>query len=226
MHLNVHLLSAESIQWFLAPGEAGASADRPVYLPKSTIRSSGTEPADDRGTPVSCPVDQLRPHLVMSRAEARKVVRSPGNLRLHRALGELDLIDVLEELNEAARLNAQSASAPILITMNGTILAGFGRWPLALLEGRHEVYCIEYPISEEESLQFILNRHKPRRGWNAFVRIRLALTLEPDLQQRALDNMRAGGKCKGLANLPEAQRMDVRQQIADAAGLVLVTSAT
>ncbi len=217
MHPNMHLSSAESIQRFLEPGEVRASADGPVCLPKS-IRSSGTEAADDRGTPVSCPVDQLRLHLGMSRAEARPVVRSPENLRLHRALGEMDLIDVLEELNEAARLNDQSAAEPILITTNGTILAGFGRWRLALLEPRHEVHCIEFPISEEESLLFILNHHKPRRGWNAFVRIRLMLTLEPDLQQRALDNMRAGGKCKGLAHLPEAQHMDVRQQIADAAG--------
>jgi hypothetical protein len=218
MHPNMHLSSAESIQRFLEPGEAGASADGPVCLPKST-RSSETEAADDRGTPVSCPVDQLRPHLVMSRAEARPIPRSPGNLRLHRALGELDLIDVLEELNEAARLNDQCAAEPILITTNGTILAGFGRWRLALLEGRHEVHCIEYPISEEESLQFILNHHKPRRGWNAFVRIRLALTLEPYFQKRALDNMRAGGKYKGWANLPEAQHIDVRQAIARAAGV-------
>jgi len=167
----------------------------------------------------SCPVDQLRPPLALNQAGGRPVVRSPENLRLHRALAELNLIDVVEELNEAARLKDQSPAEPILITTSGTILAGFGRWRLAVFEGRHEVHCIEYPISEEESLQFILSHHKPRRGWNAFVRIRLALTLEPDLQQRALDNMRAGGKCKGLANLPAAQHMDVRQQIADAAGV-------
>jgi len=56
-------------------------------------------------------------------------------------------------------------------------------------------------------------------GWNAFIRIRLALTLEPSLQQKALDNMRAGGKYKGSANLPEAQHIDVRQEIARAAGV-------
>jgi hypothetical protein len=47
----------------------------------------------------------------------------------------------------------------------------------------------------------------------------LALTLEPNLQQRALDNMRAGGKHKGLANLPDVQRIDVREEIAKAAGV-------
>jgi hypothetical protein len=65
----------------------------------------------------------------------------------------------------------------------------------------------------------MLSHHQTRRGWNAFFRIRLALTLEPYFQQRALENMRAGGKYKGLANLPEAQHIDVRQEIASAAGV-------
>ena len=65
----------------------------------------------------------------------------------------------------------------------------------------------------------IISHHQPRRGWNAFIRIRLALKLEPYFQQRALDNMRAGGKYKGLANLPEAQQIDVRQEIARVAGV-------
>jgi hypothetical protein len=180
---------------------------------------------------VVCHVDELHPDpsyiqrqitfnpTGTSRLEGRPVVRSPENLRLHRALAELTLIDVVEELNDAARSRDRSAAEPILITTNGTILAGFGRRRLAVFEGRHEVQCIEYPISEEESLQFLLNHHKPRRGWNPFVRIRLALTLEADLQQRALDNMRAGGRYKGWANLPEARHVDVRQQIADAAGV-------
>jgi hypothetical protein len=47
----------------------------------------------------------------------------------------------------------------------------------------------------------------------------LALTLESNLQQRALDNMRAGGKYKGSANLPEAQHIDVHEEIARAAGV-------
>jgi hypothetical protein len=154
-----------------------------------------------------------------SRLAARPVVHSPEQLRLHRALEEIRWTGVIDEFNDAARLTNPSVTEPILITTNGTILAGFGRWRLALFERRQEVHCIEYQLSEEESLQFILQHHKPRRGWNAFVRIRLALTLEPDLQQRALDNMRAGGRYKGWANLPEAQHIDVRQQIADAAGV-------
>jgi hypothetical protein len=155
----------------------------------------------------------------MSRLEGRPVICSPERLRPHRALEELGWTGVIDEFNDAARLTNPSVTEPILITTNGTILAGFGRWRLAVFERRHEIHCIEYPLSEDEALQFILTHHQTRCGWNAFVRIRLALTLEPYFQQRALDNMRAGGKYKGSANLPEAQHIDVRQEIAHAAGI-------
>jgi hypothetical protein len=58
-----------------------------------------------------------------------------------------------------------------------------------------------------------------RRGLNDFVRIRFALTMEPHLEQKALDNMRAGGKLKGFANLPEARHIDVEKEIARIAGV-------
>ena len=154
-----------------------------------------------------------------SRLEGRPGIYSPKQLRLHRALEELGWTGVIDESNDAARLNEQSVPVPILITTNGTILAGFGRWRSAVFDGRHEINCIEYPLDDDEALQFIIRHHQPQRGWNAFIRIRLALKLEPYFQQRALDNMRAGGKYKGLAKLPEAQHMDVRQEIAHAAGV-------
>ena len=97
------------------------------------------------------------------------------------ALEELGWIGVIDEFNDAARLTNPSVTEPILITTNGTILAGFGRWRLAVFDGRHEIHCIEYPLSEDEALQFIISHHQTQRGWNAFVRIRLALTLEPYL---------------------------------------------
>jgi len=154
----------------------------------------------------------------LSRLEWRPVARSPEQLRLHPAMKELAWTGLIHELNDAARLKDQSLPEPILITTNGTILAGFGHRRLAMLEGIHEIDCIEYPLSEDEALQFILTHHQTRCGWNDFVRIRLALTLEPILQQRALDNMRAGGKDKGSTNLSKADRIDVREEIAKRAG--------
>jgi len=155
----------------------------------------------------------------MNRLECRPVVRTPGQLRLHRALEEVGWIGVIDEFNEAARLRHPPVTEPILIASNGTILSGIGRWRSAVFDGRLEINCVEYPLSEDQSLQFILAHHQRRSGWNDFVRICLAQTLEPNLQQRALDNMRAGGKFKGSANLPEAQRIDVRKEIAQIAGV-------
>jgi hypothetical protein len=154
----------------------------------------------------------------MSRLVGHPVVRSPEQLRLHPAMKELGWTGVIDELNAAARLKDHSVLEQVLITTNGTILVGFGRWRLTMLEGRHEINCIEYPLGEEEALQFIFTHHQTRCGWNDFVRIRLALTLELTLQQSALDNMRAGGKYKGSTNLSEGDRIDVREEIARRSG--------
>lgn len=132
---------------------------------------------------------------------------------------EIGWIGVVRELNDAARSRNSPVRVPILISRNRVILAGFGVWRSALVDGRTEIPCIEYQLDEDESLRFILGHHQPRRGWNDFVRIRLALGLKSSLQQKALDNMRAGGKHKGLANLPNAWRIDVRQEIADIAAV-------
>jgi len=155
----------------------------------------------------------------MSPFEWRSVFRSPGSLRPHRALEELGWTGGLDEFNDATRLTLTSATEPILITTNGTILSGFGLWRSAVLDGRLGINCSERLLNEEESLQFILTHHRRRTGWNDFIRLRLALTLEPHFQQRAVDNMRAGGRFKGSANLPEAWHIDVREEIANVAGV-------
>lgn len=154
----------------------------------------------------------------MSRLEWRPVVRSPEELRLHPAMEELGWTGLIDELNDVARLKDHSVPEQVLITTDGTILAGFGHRQIALMDGREEIRCIEYSFSGDEALQFIIIHHQPQRGWNAFIRIRLALTIEPYLQQKALENMRAGGRYKGLASLPKAQHIDVRKEIARVAG--------
>lgn len=151
--------------------------------------------------------------------EGRPVVRSPQQLRLHRALEQLGWVGVIDEFNKASGQANAPVPEPVLITTNGTLLAGFGRWHVALVKGRPEIPCIEYALDEDQSLQFILTHHQIRRGWNDFVRIRLAVTLKSSFRQRALDNMRVGGRYKGSANLPEVQRIDVSQAIANIAGV-------
>jgi hypothetical protein len=175
------------------------------------------------GSGSAAATEPIPPHsfnaTAMSRLEGSSVVRPPQQLRLHRALEEVGWTGETSEFNEATRRCHPSVTDPILITTNGTLLAGFGRWRAAIFDGRFEINCIEYPLSEYESLHFILTHHQSRSWWNDFIRIRLALALELDYQQKAVENMRAGGKFKGLANLPEAQRIDVRKEIACAAGV-------
>jgi hypothetical protein len=52
-----------------------------------------------------------------------------------------------------------------------------------------------------------------------FVRIELALDLEPYLQQKAHMNQLAGGQGKGLSKLTIAQRVDTRREVARLAGV-------
>ena len=81
------------------------------------------------------PVQSFNP-TTPSRIEGRQVVRSPQQLRSHPALDRLGWSGGIREFNEAARLTNLSVTEPILITTNGIILAGFGRWRSALLDGR------------------------------------------------------------------------------------------
>ena len=152
-----------------------------------------------------------------SRKEGVFVRGSPDQLRPHPVLDEIGWTDV-DELNDTARRKLQGIQQPILITSAGAILSGLGSWRLAVLEGRQEITCIQYDIDENESLQYILAIHKARKPWNSFNAIRIALRLEPYFQQKAVENMRAGGRNKGSTNLSKADRIDVRLEIATAAG--------
>jgi hypothetical protein len=151
--------------------------------------------------------------------QGRAVSRSPEQLRPHPTLVHLNMVNTVLAFNEIDRLNDQRLREPLLITPHGIIISGFQEWKAALLDGRESVDCIEYSLSDEEAIQFVLLRHRSRQGWNSFNRIRLALELEPHFQAKALENQRAGGKFKGWANLPKAEQMDVRKEIAAAAGV-------
>jgi len=160
--------------------------------------SAGLDLASIRSSSVGEVISAVPPRsfnpTAVSRLEWLAVVRSPEQLRLHPALEELGWVSLISELNKAVRQTNPSVTEPILITTNGIILAGIGRWRSAIFDGRHEINCSEYPFTEDQDLHFILTHHQTRREWNDFIRICLALKLEPYFQQRARDNMRAGGR--------------------------------
>ena len=129
----------------------------------------------------------------MSRSDRHPVFRSPEQLQMHPAMKELGWTGVIDEVNNVARQQkGQWVPTPILITASGIVLAGIGRWRSALFDGRHEINCIEYPLGEDEALQFIIRHHQPQPGWNGFIRIRLALTGDLSSAESARQHARWG----------------------------------
>jgi hypothetical protein len=137
-------------------------------------------------------------------------VKDPVALRLHPAMEEMG-IDILIPDGQ------NDSEDPVLITQAGLILSGFKRWQIAVVHKLSGLNCIEHELADADALRFILALKNQQRGWNAFIRIRLALRLEAGLQERAQENMKMGGKQKGLAILPKAAQIDVRQEIAEVA---------
>lgn len=80
---------------------------------------------------------------------------------------------------------------------NGIIIDGYARWELARRQGRQTIPCLEYDLTDEEALRWLIQSHRPSRGLNSYSRVLLALDLEPRLQERARANQQAGGQNKG-----------------------------
>ena len=146
---------------------------------------------------VMCRVDELRSHPSYIR---HNLSVAPAQLSALAARGDLAFRD------------------PLVITCDRVVIDGYARWQLARHQGRAVLPCLEYQLSEDESLQWILQRHQRQKGLNSFIRILLALDLEPSLQEKARTNQRVGGQDKGRSNLTQAQRVVVRSQVASAAG--------
>lgn len=144
--------------------------------------------------------------------------RSPGELRLHPVFIQLNLVGTLINCAVHGRKPEGSVREPILVTTSGIVISGVREWHAAVSEGRSALDCTEYQLNDDEALQLILTLQQSRGTWNSFTRIQLALQQEPCLQAKAHANQVAGGKDKGLANLPEAKQIDVRQEIAYLAG--------
>jgi hypothetical protein len=106
-----------------------------------------------------------------------------------------------------------------MITQDRTILDGYARLELARLQGRATLPCIAYELNESEALHWLLQKHRRSNGLNDFTRILLALELEPWFKEKARSNQQAGGRQKGSSKLTEAGRLDVRSEIAAAAGV-------
>ena len=211
----------------LSPRQQQTSAPEPRPAPTSRrpkscvpryLSSSISVPASKQ---VQSAQDRLQSPLVSGGKglqAAQVVSRSVGELRLHPVFIQLNLVGTLINHVVHGRKPEGSIPEPILITSSGIVISGVKEWHAALSDGRPILDCTEYQLNDDEALQLILTLQQSRGAWNAFTRIQIAMQQEPYLQTRAHANQVAGGKNKGLANLPEAHQVDVREEIAYLAG--------
>jgi len=167
--------------------------------PDKELQSKTAQQLDDiHGRLVTCRLNELDPH--------------PSYVQHHLTVPACKLSALAERGDLAFR-------EPLVITRDHTIVDGYARWELARLQGRATLPCIEYELTESEALHWLLQRHRRSDGLNAITRILLALDLEAGFKEKAQSNQQAGGQNKGSSKLTEAERVDVRKQIAAAAGV-------
>jgi hypothetical protein len=123
------------------------------------------------------------------------------------------------KLSAAAERGELAFLDPIAITHERFVIDGYARWELAKRKGRRMLNCIEYELSSEEALGELIRRHHTSIGFKDFVRIEMALDMEPYFQQKAEMNQQAGGQEKGLSTLTTDQRVDTRREVARLAGV-------
>jgi hypothetical protein len=118
------------------------------------------------------------------------------------------------QLSALIKIGELPFQQPILVTRDGFIIDGYARWELAKRQKRKKILCLEYVLSDEESIRWLVQTHLPSKGLNSYCRARLASDLEPSLRETARANQQTGGQIKSSSTLTEAQRIDVRSELA------------
>ena len=147
---------------------------------------------------VCCPVAELRAH--------------PSYAR-HKLSVDVSKLSALSERGDLAFCD------PIVITHDRIVIDGYARLELAKRNGTPTLNCIERDVTPEEALEELIRAHCSSRGLTDFVRIELALDLEPYFREKARTNQEAGGKEKGSSKLTIAQPVDTRREVARVAGV-------
>jgi hypothetical protein len=162
-------------------------------------------------------VHSVVPSNANENGHGRLVTRLADDLRPHPSLVRLQIVPSARELSSAITRREQAFREPLTITQDRYILAGQAEWKLALRREKRMLSCLQLEMTEEEALFWLIQKNQRSSSLNDFSRIRLALELEPWFKARARSNQQLGGRIKGSSNLAEADRVDVRSQIAAAA---------
>jgi len=150
--------------------------------------------------------------------QCRIIPRRVSELRPHPSYARLGIKVPASRLNALLEMGEDAFLFPMIVTSSGIVIDGYARLEVARLQGRAIVECIEYDISEEEALRRLLLCHRPSPGLPPFSRIAMARDLSKSLREKALQHQQAGGKSKGSSKLTEAEKVEVRKEIAAAAG--------
>jgi hypothetical protein len=183
-----------------APSRAESGGSTALYAPQYApgLTKLSEQEEHRRSHLISCRVADLRPH--------------PSYAR-HRLSVDACALSALSDRGDRAFCE------PIAITRDRIVIDGYARWELAKRTGRQMLDCFEYELSSEDALEELIRTHCASRGLTDFVRIELALDLEPHFQEKALMNQQAGGQGKGLSKLTIAQRVNTRREVARLAGV-------
>jgi hypothetical protein len=146
-------------------------------------------------------------------------VRSLDELHPHPSYVRHQLSVSASQLSALMELGTLAFLQPIVMSRNGIVVDGYARLELARRQSRVTILCLEYDLTEEEALRWLVQTHRPVPGLNSYCRTLLALDLAPSLQEAARTNQRLGGLNKGSSNLTEAQKVDVRSKTASIAGV-------
>ena len=145
---------------------------------------------------------------------SRLVTRSVGELKPHPSYARHNLSVPAFKLASLEEQGEVGFSYPILITQDNCIVDGYARWEFAKRTGRSTLNCIERHLTSGEALEELIRKHRRSQGLTDFIRIELALDLEPHFRHQALLNSQAGGRLKGLSKLTTAAKVNARTEIA------------
>ena len=141
------------------------------------------------------------------------------DLSPHPSLIRQQIMPSVQEVTLASQRQSVGSREPLTVTSEGLILAGVADFQVALKAGETHLDCLELSITGEDALLWIIRRHRRTAGISDFNRITLALELEPWFKAKATSNQRLGGHLKASSKLTEADRCDVRSELAMAAGV-------
>lgn len=144
-----------------------------------------------------------------------------ADLKPHPAFERLGLAPDAARLSGLAKRGDAAFDDIVSVTTSLKIIDGYELVQLARSRKRTQVMCLRLQLSEEEALLSLLHKHQRAIGMRPFTRILLALELESWFREKAKSNQSHGGQMKALSTLTEASAVDVRKEIAAAAGVAV-----